>query len=160
MILLRDRVCYLNLVSDLEKTGLERKIRLLTLASLGFQNVGRDLPYSTIAINLQIESSDVETWAIDGKSPQLLVQSLYSLGMFHTIVIRAGLLSGKLSQTTQTLHVTRSAARTFKREQWEALEKRLVAWKTGLTNVLEVVATAKKRNETPQAGTPQIAGRW
>ncbi|KAG1794712.1 hypothetical protein EV424DRAFT_1600706 [Suillus variegatus] len=29
-------------------------------------------------------------------------------------------LSGKLSQTTQSLHVRRSSARTFEREQWEA----------------------------------------
>ena len=34
----------------------------------------------------------------------------------------------------------------FEREQWEILEKRLVAWKTGLADVLEVVAAAKKRN--------------
>jgi translation initiation factor 3 subunit M len=66
-------------------------------------------------------------------------------------VIRAGLLSGKLSQTTQTLHVTRSTARTFEREQWEALEKRLSAWKVGLASVLDVVVTARKRAETPQA---------
>jgi translation initiation factor 3 subunit M len=54
---------------DLEKTGLERKIRLLTLASLGFQNVGRDLPYSTIAASLQVESSEVENWVIDSRYP-------------------------------------------------------------------------------------------
>ncbi|KAG1906271.1 uncharacterized protein F5891DRAFT_931582, partial [Suillus fuscotomentosus] len=51
-------------------------------------------------------------------------------------VIRAGLLSGKLSQTTRSLHVSRSSARTFEREQWEALGKRLVAWKAGLASVL------------------------
>jgi len=62
-------------------------------------------------------------------------------------VIRAGLLSGKLSQLTQTLHVTRSTARTFEREQWEALEKRLLAWKVGLAGVLEIVMTARKRGE-------------
>jgi translation initiation factor 3 subunit M len=60
-------------------------------------------------------------------------------------VIRTGLLSGKLSQTTQSLHVYRSSARTFEREQWEALEKRLVAWKAGLASVLEVVTSAQKR---------------
>jgi len=60
-------------------------------------------------------------------------------------VIRTGLLSGKLSQTTQSLHVYRSSARAFEREQWEALEKRLVAWKAGLASVLEVVTSAQKR---------------
>jgi translation initiation factor 3 subunit M len=61
-------------------------------------------------------------------------------------VIRTGLLSGKLSQTHQTLHVIRSTARAFEREHWEMLEKRLVAWKTGLAGVLEVVVAARKRN--------------
>jgi hypothetical protein len=30
------------------------------------------------------------------------------------------LLSGKLSQTTQSLHVYRSSAHTFQREQWDS----------------------------------------
>ncbi|KAG1831009.1 hypothetical protein EV424DRAFT_1307377, partial [Suillus variegatus] len=51
-------------------------------------------------------------------------------------VICAGLLSGKLSQTTRSLHVFRSSARTFERERLEALEKRVVAWKAGLASVL------------------------
>jgi translation initiation factor 3 subunit M len=68
-------------------------------------------------------------------------------------VIRTGLLSGKLSQTSQTVHVTRSVARAFEREQWEALEQRIVAWKTGLAEVLEVVASARKQGGTGQAQT-------
>ncbi|KAJ7368777.1 hypothetical protein DFH08DRAFT_762833 [Mycena albidolilacea] len=110
---------------QLESTQLVRKIRLLTLASLGFKNIGHDLPYTKVAEALQVEPSEVEKWVID--------------------VIRAGLLSGKLSQTSQSLHITRSTARTFEREQWEALEKRLVAWKAGLAGVLEVVAAARKQ---------------
>ncbi|KZP06729.1 PCI-domain-containing protein [Athelia psychrophila] len=108
---------------QLDKAQLERKIRLLTLASLGFQHIGQDLPYATIASALQIDATEVEKWVID--------------------VIRVGLLSGKLSQNTQTLHVIRSAARTFEHDQWQALEKRLVAWKAGLAAVLEVVASAR-----------------
>lgn len=57
----------LNLSSGLDRTEVERKIRLLTLASLGFTHVGQDLPYSKVAEALQVESSDVEKWAIDGK---------------------------------------------------------------------------------------------
>ncbi|TBU32985.1 PCI-domain-containing protein [Dichomitus squalens] len=110
---------------ELDSSQLERKIRLLTLASLGFQNVGRDIPYSVIALALQVEPSQVESWVID--------------------VIRAGLVSGKLSQTAQTLHVNRAAARAFEREQWELLEKRLQAWKTGLASVLETVSASRKK---------------
>ncbi|RPD66815.1 PCI-domain-containing protein [Lentinus tigrinus ALCF2SS1-7] len=110
----------------LESSQLERKIRLLTLATLGFQNVGRDIPYSVIASALQIEPSQVESWVID--------------------VIRAGLLTGKLSQTAQTLHVTRATARAFEHEQWELLEKRLHEWKAGLASVLETVSASRKKS--------------
>lgn len=95
---------------ELDRAQLERKIRLLSFASLGFAHVGHDLPYTEVASVLQIDLSQVEKWAID--------------------VIRTGLLSGKLSQTTQSLHVYRSSARTFEREQQlDVLEKRLVTWK-------------------------------
>ena len=60
-------------------------------------------------------------------------------------VIRAGLVLGKLSQTTKMLHIVRATARSFEREQWEALEKRLVAWKTGLVGVMEVIANARRQ---------------
>jgi hypothetical protein len=55
--------------AELELPKLERKIRLLTLASIGFQNTGQDLAYSKIAASLQIELSEVEVWVIDGVSP-------------------------------------------------------------------------------------------
>jgi len=40
--------------------------------------------------------------------------------------------------------VYRSSARKFEREQWEALEKRLLAWKSGLASVIEIVAQAQQ----------------
>jgi len=110
---------------------LERKIKLLTLSSLAFKYTGQNLPYSEIAEALKIDTSEVEKWVID--------------------VIRAGLVWGKLSQTTQSLQVIRSTSRTFEREQWQALEKRLAAWKLGLANVLNVVASAKRHSS--QAAT-------
>ncbi|EIW76303.1 PCI domain-containing protein [Coniophora puteana RWD-64-598 SS2] len=115
----------------IEKYGLiasqlEHKIRLLTFSSLGFQYVGKELPYSEIASHLQIDVSEVEKWSID--------------------VIRVRLLTGKLSQTTKTLRVHRATARTFEREQWEALEKRLLAWKAGLASVISTVASARHQN--------------
>ncbi|KAG6828491.1 hypothetical protein H0H92_007806 [Tricholoma furcatifolium] len=110
---------------NLESSQLERKIRLLTLASLAFQYIGRDLPYSKIAETIQVDATEVEKWAID--------------------VIRVQLVWGKLSQTTKSLHVIRATARTFEKEQWEALEKRLLAWKSGLNGVLDVVVNAKRQ---------------
>ncbi|KAI1796046.1 PCI-domain-containing protein [Ganoderma leucocontextum] len=123
---------------ELDSSQLERKIRLVTLTTLGFQNIGRDITYSAIASALQVEPSQVESWVID--------------------VIRAGLVSGKLSQTAQTLHVTRATARAFEREQWELLEKRLQAWKSGLASVLETVSASRKKSSTnaaPGASSPE-----
>ncbi|KAG2047513.1 hypothetical protein BDR06DRAFT_963841 [Suillus hirtellus] len=51
-----------------------------------------------VASILQIELSQVEKWAID-----------------------VGLLSGKLTQTTQSLHVYHSSARMFERELWKSV---------------------------------------
>lgn len=52
----------------LDKNDLERKVRLLVLADLGSRNIGRDIPYHEIASALQIDQSQVEACAIDGKS--------------------------------------------------------------------------------------------
>lgn len=61
--------------ADLDQAQLERKIRLLALTTLAFQNIGRELPYSTIVSTVQIEPSQVERWVIDGTVVSL---SLYS----------------------------------------------------------------------------------
>lgn len=59
------------LLSDLDPAQLERKIRLLSLTTLAFQNIGGDLRYAAIADVLQVEPSQVERWVIDGTSPLL-----------------------------------------------------------------------------------------
>lgn len=127
----------------LDKAQLERKIRLLTLASLGFQNIGRDVPYTTLASALQIDQSEVEKWVIDGWCPLLRSHPLYQHSLLS--VIRAGLVSGKLSQSSRVFHITRSTSRAFERDQWVALEQRLVAWQTGLVAVLAVVTSAREK---------------
>ncbi|KIM58772.1 hypothetical protein SCLCIDRAFT_1218321 [Scleroderma citrinum Foug A] len=121
---------------QLDRSQLEHKVRLLAFSSLAFDYIGRDLPYSQIATTLQIDPSEVEKWSID--------------------VIRAGLVSGKLSQTTQSLRISRSSARKFEREQWEALEKRLLTWKAGLASVIEVVANAQRRGDPGEVAQAMI----
>ena len=144
--------------AGLERSQLEHKVRLLSLATLGFQNIGQDLPYSTIASTLQVEQSDVERWVIDGSSSSYLNEpSMHLLTLLLYTVVRAGLLSGRLSQTSQTLHVTRAGIRTFERPQWELLEKRLLAWKTGLAGVLDVIADARKKSATEAVASTSTA---
>ncbi|EJD01555.1 PCI-domain-containing protein [Fomitiporia mediterranea MF3/22] len=109
---------------QLDVDQLEKKLRLLVLSELGFAKIGQNIPYSEIASSLQVETSEVEKWAID--------------------VIRSGLLSGKLAQTTQTLHVVRASPRGFAIEQWAELEKRLLTWKEGLAGIQNVLSATRQ----------------
>jgi translation initiation factor 3 subunit M len=62
-----------------------------------------------------------------------------------------GLLTAKLAQPAQTLRVTRATARVFGPQEWALLVKRLAEWRAGLAGVLDVVATARRRNDTVAA---------
>lgn len=137
-------------LSELDRSQLERKLRLLSFSSVAFEYIGRDLPYSEIASTLQIDLSQVEKWTIDGELLDALPPTSFSDVVVDLLrpVIRAGLVRGKLCQPAQTLHVTYSSARKFGRVQWEALERRLLAWKTGLAGVIEVVAAARGAEST------------
>ncbi|EPQ28418.1 uncharacterized protein PFL1_04245 [Pseudozyma flocculosa PF-1] len=113
---------------ELERLGLSeaelsRKIRLLDLAGLCARSVSTEVAYSEIAKTLKVSEDDVETWVID--------------------VIRAGLVSGKLSQVSSSFRVYRSAHRTFGQEQWQALETRLVQWQSSINNILETIGRTR-----------------
>ncbi|KAH7042451.1 hypothetical protein BKA57DRAFT_125637 [Linnemannia elongata] len=112
----------------LKELGLEeeetlRKIRLLSLASLGSENLTRELSYQEIAKALEVEESDVELWVID--------------------VIRAGLVEAKLNQVSKLVIISRSIYRTFGNAQWQQLSQRLNGWKQSLADILQVIANAK-----------------
>jgi hypothetical protein len=79
--------------TDLDKMQLERKIRLLTLSSLGFKNIGQDLPYATIASALQVDPSEVEKWVIDGR-----IDSFAMFYLFVTLTIKLQLSAPASSQ--------------------------------------------------------------
>ncbi|KAK5043571.1 hypothetical protein LTR16_011563, partial [Cryomyces antarcticus] len=109
----------------LDGAALNRKMRLLTLASIAASTgQTRSLPYSAIARALQIPAADVEMWVID--------------------VIRAGLVEGKLSQQTQTFLIHRSTYRVFAENQWREVASRLDMWRSSLVGVLAVVRQEKE----------------
>jgi translation initiation factor 3 subunit M len=112
--------------SGLDGDALNRKMRLLTLASIAASSgQTRSLPYASIAKALQIPSEDVEMWVID--------------------VIRAGLVEGKLSQLNQTFLIHRSTYRVFGENQWREVSSRLDMWRNSLAGVLQVVQMEKQR---------------
>ncbi|KAF4310174.1 hypothetical protein GTA08_BOTSDO03065 [Botryosphaeria dothidea] len=110
----------------LEVPQLDRKMRLLTLASLSAQATGqtRSLPYSHISKALQIPAEEVEMWVID--------------------VIRAGLVEGKLSQLNQTFLIHRATYRVFGENQWREVASRLDMWRNSLVGVLGVIRQEKE----------------
>lgn len=112
--------------SGLDGDALNRKIRLLTLASMAASaGQARSLPYEKIAKALQVPSEDVEMWVID--------------------VIRAGLVEGKLSQSNQTFLIHRSTYRVFGDNQWREVASRLDLWRNSLQGVLQVIQQEKQR---------------
>lgn len=112
--------------SGLDAAALNRKMRLLTLASIAASTgQSRSLPYASIAKALQIPSEDVEMWVID--------------------VIRAGLVEGKLSQLNQTFLIHRSTYRVFGDNQWREVSSRLDMWRNSLQGVLQVIQQEKQR---------------
>lgn len=110
---------------SLPKEGLETKMRLLTLASLASAaGQTRTLPYGVIAKALAIEGKDVERWVID--------------------VIRAGLVEGKLSQSSETFLIHRATYRVFAESQWREVAARLDLWKRSLESVLRVLGEQRR----------------
>ncbi|KAF9898034.1 hypothetical protein BX616_004584, partial [Lobosporangium transversale] len=116
---------YSGLVQELELNEEEalRKIRLLSLASLGSENLSRELSYHEIAKALEVDEAEVELWVID--------------------VIRAGLVEAKLNQVSRVVVISRSIYRTFGQPQWQQLSQRLNGWKQSLQEILQVIANAK-----------------
>jgi len=111
--------------NDLDEATLDRKIRLLTIASLSAHaSHTRTLSYSTIAKALNVPSEDVEVWIIDS--------------------IRSGLVEGKLSQQKQEFNIHRSTYRVFGENQWREVASRLETWKSSLVNVLAVIRAQKE----------------
>ncbi|KAK5109898.1 hypothetical protein LTR85_002028 [Meristemomyces frigidus] len=128
--------------NGLDEDVLDRKMRLLTLATLAAQSADtRTLPYSRVSRSLNIPSEDVEMWVID--------------------CIRSGLVEGKLSQQRQEFLIHRCTHRTFGEKQWREVASRLETWRSSLVNVLAVVRQQKeefiKEKEAELAG-PEVRG--
>lgn len=111
----------------LDDAKLERKMRLLTFASLAASTPNREIPYENIAKALSIQQDQVELWSID--------------------VIRAGLVEGRLSQQKRVFLVHRTTYRVFGEKQWRELGTRVDQYKDVVDNLLAVV----RRQQTEAA---------
>ncbi|KAL0095739.1 hypothetical protein J3Q64DRAFT_1711151 [Phycomyces blakesleeanus] len=123
-----------TLVKDSENNL--RKMRLLSLASLGSDNLARELTYAEVAKALDISEDEVEMWVID--------------------VIRAGLVEAKLDQLNKNVIVHRSIYRVFGKEQWQQLGARLNTWKDSLNEILAIISNAKLIAGGSQGGSAVV----
>ncbi|KAL2172079.1 hypothetical protein VTG60DRAFT_449 [Thermothelomyces hinnuleus] len=103
----------------LDNEKLQRKMRLLTFASLAASTPNREIPYSSIAKALQIPLEDVEMWTID--------------------VVRAKLVEGRLSQQQKVFLVHRTTYRVFGEKQWRELATRVDQYKSIVDHLLAVL---------------------
>lgn len=117
---------------SLDIDALDRKMRLLDLASLCAGSVSSEVSYDEIAKTLDVPVSEVESWVID--------------------VIHAGVVSGKLSQVKQSFRVYRSTHRTFEKPQWEALEQRLSQWQKSIQSLIATIQCTYATTHTASGG--------
>lgn len=103
----------------LDHEKLERKMRLLTFASLAASTPNREIPYQGIAKALQVPLEEVEMWTID--------------------VIRAKLVEGRLSQQKKVFLVHRTTYRVFGEKQWRELGTRVDQYKTVVDHLITVI---------------------
>jgi translation initiation factor 3 subunit M len=112
----------------LDHEKLQRKMRLLTFASLAASTPNREIPYSSIVKALQISPEEVELWTID--------------------VIRAGLIEGRLSQSKNVFLLHRTTYRVFGEKQWRELGTRIDQYKLVVDRLIGVVRKAQSDVES------------
>jgi translation initiation factor 3 subunit M len=123
--------------NGLDEDVLDRKMRLLTLATLCAQSgESRTVTYSQIAKALRIPDDETEMWVID--------------------CIRSGLVEGRLSQQKQEFLIHRATHRTFGEKQWREVASRLETWRASLTSVLATIR--REKEEFVREKEAEIAG--
>jgi len=107
---------------DLEKSKLETKIRLLSLASLATKQ--NDASYALIAQTLKIKEDEVELWIVKAVGTELLV--------------------ARMDQLNKTTSFGRALQRTFGKNEWNKLSHDLQSWQNSFVSVKNSIQNAKQ----------------
>eukprot|EP00300_Choanocystis_sp_HF-7_P036422 c52269_g1_i1.p1 GENE.c52269_g1_i1~~c52269_g1_i1.p1 ORF type:complete len:401 (-),score=93.99 c52269_g1_i1:112-1314(-) len=105
------------------------KMRILTLASLATS--AHELTYDVVAKHLHVASTEVEFWVIR--------------------TMNAKLLTGKINQIDQVIHVSGSTRRTLKEVEWKQLQTNIQAWRDNMKSLLGVIHDARVKTAGAQA---------
>ena len=89
------------------------KMRILSLMTLAENS--KELPFDLLQKQLQIETSDIESFVIDA--------------------IRTKCISCKIDHLTKTVTVMSVSYRTFTKQHWQVLKDKLEKWKENLAVV-------------------------
>ncbi|PVU96309.1 hypothetical protein BB561_001274 [Smittium simulii] len=123
----KDKLASLNV--DVETAT--NKLQILALNSIGNQNLGKKISYSTISKRVfadEVEDSDLRDFEIES----IIIDS-----------IKTGLISAKIDQLDRSVIITRSTARKFGPEQWSNILDHLNSWKSSLSSLLPVINNGK-----------------
>jgi len=113
---------FFNENKDLEKSKLETKIRLLSLASLATKQ--NEASYALIAQQLKIKEDEVELWIVKAVGTELLV--------------------ARMDQLNKTTSFGRSLQRTFGKNEWNKLSNDLKSWENSFLSVKTSIQNAKQ----------------
>lgn len=74
------------------------------------------------------------------------------------VAIRASLLTGRLSQPTQSLSITRALPRSFESKHWSTIEQRLQSWRKSLDSILASTQRGLGGNRSRNEDAVEVAG--
>jgi len=104
-----------------------RKMRLLSLATLGGAASSEGIPYSLIAKILGIDEQDVEVWVI--------------------MAISENIIDAKMDQLKKVVLVSRCLQRVFTRAQWKVLSTKLDTWRSNLNVLLKTLQNSQRQGQ-------------
>ncbi|OMJ23847.1 Eukaryotic translation initiation factor 3 subunit M [Smittium culicis] len=117
------------------------KIKMISLAALGAQELGKGLSYDKIASRIFDTSSDISDLDIE----LLIIDT-----------IRNGLINAKIDQLNRTATVTRSIHREFGINEWKLVSSHLNSWKSSLNDLVPVIQNAKLVAQLSNSSAPAV----
>ena len=109
----------------LDKEACVFKMRLLTLTSLATRQ--ESISYAEIAAALQVQETEVETWAIKAMERKLM--------------------DAKLDQLNRCLIVNHCAPRLFSNNEWASMRAKLVGWRDRMQQLQSVLHATRARQQ-------------
>jgi len=114
---------YITETLGLSHTDTLLKIRLLTLLALA--STKESISYAEASQVTGVTNDDLEMLVIEG--------------------ITRGIFDARLDQKNQAIIIRHAEPRAYDLQHWQRLDKRLAKWRSNLSNVVEVIHTAKSQ---------------